>query len=63
MKGQRFWHVPKVTPVYRFEWLEPIETAGRDLDSKALTRELQARYEARFARQVEERDALAAELG
>jgi len=62
MKGQPFYRVPKVTPTYRFEWLELIETAGRGLDSKALTRELQARYEARFARQVEDRDALDAEL-
>ncbi|HJL18999.1 MAG TPA: lysophospholipid acyltransferase family protein [Sandaracinaceae bacterium LLY-WYZ-13_1] len=63
MKGQPFYHVPPITPVYRFEWLETIETAGRDLDSKQVTRELQARYEARFARQVRDRDALARELG
>jgi 1-acyl-sn-glycerol-3-phosphate acyltransferase len=63
MKGQPFYRVPKITPTYVFEWLEPIETAGRNLDSKALTRELQARYEARFAKQVEDRDALDAELG
>lgn len=62
MKGQPFYEVPPITPIYRFEWFEPIETAGQNLDSRRVTRELQARYEARFARQVEERDALEAEL-
>jgi 1-acyl-sn-glycerol-3-phosphate acyltransferase len=56
MKGIPFWkQVPKRTCGFTFEWLEPIETAGRDLDSRAVTRELAERYEARFAKLVEER--------
>lgn len=61
MKGQPIYRPPKTLPVYEFEWFEPVETAGRDLDSKELTRRLQADYEARFQRLVRERDALASE--
>ncbi len=49
MKGVPAHHVPDRTPVYQFEWFDTIETKGRDLNSKSLTRELQAQYEARFA--------------
>lgn len=61
MKGQKFWDCPKVTARYSFEWLgDPIETVG--LDSRALTKTLAARYQARFDALLEERDALAREL-
>ena len=62
MKGQPFYHVPKTTPIYTFEWLPAVETEGRGLDSKSITRELQTAYQARFTQQVEERDALDAPL-
>lgn len=55
MKGVPFWKVPRRTCGFVFEWLEPIETEGRDLDSRSVTRELQARYEARFAALVRHR--------
>jgi 1-acyl-sn-glycerol-3-phosphate acyltransferase len=58
MKGQPFYVVPKQTAAYRFEFFEPIETAGRDLDSRELTREIAARFEARFEKLVEERRAI-----
>jgi 1-acyl-sn-glycerol-3-phosphate acyltransferase len=60
MKGQPFWHVPVQTCDYYFEWLEPIDTAGRALDSREVTRELAARYEARFAKLLEERERASA---
>ncbi|MBN4049544.1 1-acyl-sn-glycerol-3-phosphate acyltransferase [bacterium AH-315-N03] len=47
MKGQHFT-APEMTPIYRFEWFEPIDTAGHDLDSKKLTKELAARYQLHF---------------
>jgi 1-acyl-sn-glycerol-3-phosphate acyltransferase len=53
MKGVPFYRVPERTCDFVFEWLEPIETAGRD--SREITRELAARYEARFAKLVEDR--------
>lgn len=50
LNKERAWHdVPKATALYQFEWLPVIETAGRSLDSKQLTRELAATYQARFA--------------
>ena len=49
MKGVPVHQVPPRTPVYEFEWFAPIETDGRELDSKSLTRELQAQYEQRFS--------------
>lgn len=52
MKGVPFWRTPPRTPLYVFEWFDPIETAGARLDGKKLTRELQARYEERFAKVV-----------
>jgi 1-acyl-sn-glycerol-3-phosphate acyltransferase len=59
MKGIPFWkQVPKRTCGFTFEWFEPIETAGRELDSRAVTRELAERYEARFARLLQDRAAL-----
>lgn len=55
MKGVPAHHVPPRTPVYNFEWFDPIETRGAALDSKALTKELQAHYQARFSRVLEAR--------
>lgn len=51
MKGIPFWKVPERTCDFEFEWFEPIETVGRD--SREITRELSALYEARFAQLVE----------
>lgn len=53
MKGVPFWRVPERTCDFVFEWFDPIETEGRD--SRELTRELAALYEARFAQLVRER--------
>ena len=36
-----------------------VETAGRDLDPRALNRELKQRYEVRLQQMLRERDALA----
>lgn len=63
MKGVPFYQVPKITPTYAFEWLEPIETEGRDLSAREVTKDLMARYQARFAQSVADRAALEAELG
>jgi 1-acyl-sn-glycerol-3-phosphate acyltransferase len=52
-KGVPFYRVPRETPGFVFEWLPPIETVGKD--SRTLTRELTAQYEARFARHVAEK--------
>lgn len=57
MKGAPFFEVPEMTPIYRFEWFAPIETAGRDLDSKKLTRKLAAQYQARWVELLAERAA------
>lgn len=40
-----------------------IPTAGRDLDARALNRELKQQYEARHQQMLRERDALAAPQG
>ncbi len=62
-KGLPFWKPPPTTCDFVFEWFEPIETAGKELDSREVTRELAERYEARFAKLVEERaEARAAAL-
>lgn len=55
MKGVPFWRVPRRTCDFTFEWLEPIETAGESMSSREVTRELAERYEARFAKLVEDR--------
>lgn len=55
MKNQPFYDVPPRTPRYHFEWFEPIETKGRGLDSKQLTKAIAAMYEARFQRFLAER--------
>ncbi len=55
MKGVPFWHVPTQTCGYTFEWFEPIETEGLNVDSRTLTRQIAADYEARFAQHMEER--------
>ncbi len=62
MKGQPWYDVPRATALYHFEWLPVVETAGRGLDSRALTRQLQAMYEARFARHLAHRESLFAAL-
>jgi 1-acyl-sn-glycerol-3-phosphate acyltransferase len=54
MKGVPFYRVPRETCGFTFEWLGPIENAGA-YSSRELTRELSARYEARFAKLVAER--------
>lgn len=56
MKGVPFYRVPPETCGFVFEWLEPIETREVS-DSRAITRDLAARYEARFAELVEHREA------
>lgn len=55
MKGVPFWRVPKRTCGITFEWLEPIDTAESGLDSRTITRDLAERYEARFAKLLDER--------
>lgn len=55
MKGQPWYDVPLATAIYQFEWLPTVETAGRELDSRTVTRELAAMYEARFAKLVAHR--------
>lgn len=57
-KERPFWHLPKEGSRYWFEWLEPIETEGRDLDARELTRDLAVQYQARLERLLEERKAL-----
>lgn len=60
MKGVPFWRVPARTCDFVFEWLEPIDPESIDAaggDSRTITRELAARYEARFAELVEARRA------
>lgn len=60
MKGQKPWEVPAATPRLRFSWLPVVETAGRAIDPKALTRALSRRYRAEYAEVVAERRAIAA---
>jgi 1-acyl-sn-glycerol-3-phosphate acyltransferase len=60
MKGVPFHRVPRITPTYGFEWLEPIETEGRDLSAREVAQDLMARYQARFAQSVADRAALEA---
>ena len=62
MKKQAFYDVPPQTPCYHFEWFEPIETEGKNLDSKRLTKELAARYEARLERFIRDNPTRVAEL-
>ena len=54
MKGVPFWHVPDSTPLYTFEQLPVIETAGKT--SRDVARDLTAHYEARFDALLAERE-------
>ena len=60
MKHQAWYDVPRRGGHYSVEFFPVIETAGRELDSRAVTRELRARYELRHAQMLAERDALTA---
>lgn len=60
MKHQAWYDVPRRGGHYKVEFFPVIQTAGTDLDSRTLTRELRARYEQRHAQMLAERDALAA---
>lgn len=60
MKHQPWYDVPKRGGHYTVEFFPIILTAGKDLDSRAVTRELRDRYEQRHAQMLAERDALAA---
>lgn len=62
MKGQPWYDVPRATAIYDFEWLPIIETAGRELDSRELTREIAVMYEARFAELVAHRAEVSKQL-
>ena len=60
MRGQPWYDVHEGVGVYTLEFWPVIETAGQDLDARALNQELAARYKARFARMLEGRKALKA---
>jgi len=60
MKHQAWYDVPARGGRYTVEFFPVIATAGHNLDSRALARELRARYEQRHAQMLAERDALAA---
>lgn len=60
MKHQAWYDVPARGGRYTVEFFPVIPTAGQNLDSRALARELRARYELRHAQMLAERDALAA---
>lgn len=59
MKHQPWYEVPDRPGAYRVEFFPTIHTAGRDLDARAINRELRAIYEARFLEHLRERDASA----
>lgn len=60
MKHQPWYEVPKRGGRFTLEFFPVIATAGRDLDARALNRELKQRYELRHQQMLRERDALAA---
>jgi 1-acyl-sn-glycerol-3-phosphate acyltransferase len=60
MKHQAWYDVPRRGGHYTVEFFPVIETAGRELDSRTLTKELRARYELRHAQMLAERDAFTA---
>jgi 1-acyl-sn-glycerol-3-phosphate acyltransferase len=60
MKHQAWYDVPARGGRYVVEFLPVVPTAGRGLDSRAVTRELRAGFEGHHARMLAERDALAA---
>jgi len=55
-KGRPIWHVPSRCPRYELEWLDPVETSGRAIDGRRLTRELAERYDVRFERMLRDRE-------
>ncbi len=56
MRDQPWYDVHEGVGVYTIEFWPTIETAGRDLDGRALNQELMARYKARFSRMLAERE-------
>ncbi len=56
MRGQPWYDVHEGVGVYTLEFWPVIETAGQNLDARALNQELAARYKARFARMLEARE-------
>jgi len=60
MKHQPWYEVPKRGGHFTLEFFPVITTAGRDLDARALNRELKQQYEGRHQQMLRERDALAA---
>lgn len=57
MKHQPWHVVPKKGGRYVIEFFPVLETAGKDLDPRAVNRQLHAMYEARHAVMLRERDA------
>jgi len=56
MKGQPVLDLPDRRVLFRFEWLAPVETAGREgVDARVITRQLAARYQERYAQVVARR--------
>ena len=60
MKHQPWHEVPRERGRFRVEFLPIIPTAGRELDARALNRELKQRYEQRHAQMLAERDSATA---
>lgn len=58
MKHQPWYEVPPRGGRFTLEFFPVIETAGRELDARALNHELKQRYEARHQQMLQERDAL-----
>jgi len=63
LRDQPWYDVHRGVGVYTFEFWPTIQTAGRDLDGRALNRELAERYRARFSRMLEERKMPALSAG
>ncbi len=57
MKHQPWYEVPRKGGKYTVEFFPVIETAGQDLDPRAVNRQLRARYEERHIQMLRERDA------
>jgi len=60
MKHQPWHEVPRERGRFRVEFFPIIPTAGREIDARALNRELKQRYEQRHTQMLAERDALTA---
>ncbi|MBA3546556.1 MAG: 1-acyl-sn-glycerol-3-phosphate acyltransferase [Nannocystis sp.] len=58
MKHQPWYEVPPRGGRFTLEFFPVIETAGRELDARALNQELKQRYEVRHQQMLRERDAL-----